>query len=104
MTPAFDAALLEEMKMKHQVGTESGVVSNEAAKQLRILITDLARTVQNLDASAGAGADDVEFTRLLATRRRNLMVTIATLEDHVKMQSRDAAKLKLTQARGEPPH
>ena len=86
--------------MKHQVGTESDIVSNEAAKQLRILITDLARTVQTLDASAGA--DDVEFTRLLATRRRNLLVTIATLEDHVKMQSRGAAKSKLTQARG--PH
>jgi hypothetical protein len=66
------------MKHQLQLGTESGIVSNEAIKQL-MLITDLARTVQTLDASAGTNADDLEFAKLLATGRRNLMVTIATL-------------------------
>jgi hypothetical protein len=64
------------MKMKHQVqqGTESGVVSNEAVKQIRLLITDLARTVQTLGAGVGTKekrpcADDLEFTKLLAKRK-----------------------------------
>jgi hypothetical protein len=83
------------MKHQLQIGTERGIVSGEAVKQIRILITDLARTVQILDAHIVAeemrpGADDLVFT--LDTRRHNLMVTIASLEDRLdsieKMRSR----------------
>jgi hypothetical protein len=83
--------------MKHplQIGTERGIVSREAVKQIRILITDLARTVQILDANIVAEemrprADDLVST--LDTRRHNLMVTIASLEERLdsieKMRSR----------------
>jgi hypothetical protein len=88
--PLPDECLLEGI-MKHQlqIGTERGIVSREAVKQIRILITDLARTVQNLDADIPS-ADDLVFT--LDTRRHNLMVTIASLEDRLdsieKMRSR----------------
>jgi hypothetical protein len=83
------------MKHQLQIGTERGIVSREAVKQTRILITDLARTVQNLDAEIVAdemrpGADDLVST--LDKRRHNLMVTIASLEDRLdsieKMRSR----------------
>jgi len=84
------------MKHQLQIGTESGMVSREAVMQIRILITDLTRTVQNLDADIVAEAmrpraDDPVF-RVLDTRRHNLMVTIASLEDRLesieKMRSR----------------
>jgi hypothetical protein len=77
--------------MKHQVhvATESGIVSTEAVMQIRRLITDLARTLDALDAAKNrprADADDLE-------RRRNLMVTIASLEDRLdcieKVRSRE---------------
>jgi hypothetical protein len=69
-------------EMKHQVhvATESGIVSAEAVMQIRGLITDLARTVDVIDAAKNrprADADDLD------TRRRNLMVTIASLEDRL---------------------
>jgi hypothetical protein len=69
-------------EMKHQVHvtTESGIVSTEAVMQIRRLITDLARTVDVLDAAKNrprADAGDLD------TRRRNLMVTIASLEDRL---------------------
>jgi hypothetical protein len=69
-------------EMKHQVhvATESGIVSAEAVMQIRRLITDLARTVDVIDAAKNrprADADDLD------TRRRNLMVTIASLEDRL---------------------
>jgi hypothetical protein len=94
--PLPDDCLVEGM-MKHQlqIGTERGIVSREAVKQIRILLTDLARTVQNLDAEIVAeemrpGADDLVST--LDKRRHNLMVTIASLEDRLdsieKMRSR----------------
>jgi hypothetical protein len=83
------------MKHQLQIGTERGIVSREAVKQIRILITDLARTVQILDADIVAEemrprADNLVLT--LDTRRHNLMVTIASLEDRLesieKMRSR----------------
>jgi uncharacterized protein (DUF2342 family) len=94
--PLPDDCHVEGM-MKHQVqiGTERGIVSAEAVKRIRILITDLARTVQMLDADIVAeemrpSADDLLIT--LDTRRHNLMVTIASLEDRLdsieKMRSR----------------
>jgi len=38
--------------MKHQIhlGTESGIVSKEASKKIRLLLADLTRTLQMLDA------------------------------------------------------
>jgi hypothetical protein len=94
--PLPDDCLVEGM-MKHQlqIGTERGIVSGEAVKQIRILITDLAHTVQILDADIVAEemrphADDLVFT--LDTRRHNLMATIVSLEDRLdsiqKMRSR----------------
>jgi len=78
--------------MKHQVhvATESGIVSTEAVVQIRKLITDLARTVNALVTAKSrplADADDLD------TRRRNLMITIASLEDRLdcieKVRSRE---------------
>ena len=78
--------------MRHQVhvATESGIISTEAVMQIRRLITDLARTVNALVATKSsplADADDLD------TRRRNLMVTIASLEDRLdcieKVRSRE---------------
>jgi hypothetical protein len=83
------------MEHHHQFGTESGIASREAAEQLRMLITDLSRTVQILDADIAAeekrsrvhdlvDADCSVLTRMLGTRRRNLMVTIASLKDRLE--------------------
>jgi hypothetical protein len=76
--------------MEHQVhvATESGIVSTAAVKQITRLITDLAHTVDALDAAKNRPrADDLD------TRRRNLMVTIASLEDRLdcieKLRSRE---------------
>jgi hypothetical protein len=111
------AALLEGMKMKHQVqyGTDSGIVSKEAVKQIRTLITDLACTVQNLDAYIAAGekrphADDLVLTRVLDTRRHNLMDTIASLEDrlgsieHLRAREYGRANSNLPHTPASQPH
>jgi len=91
------ASWRDEMKRQLLIGTESGIVSSEAVKQIRILISELARSVQILDADIVAGemrprANDPVFTRMLDTRRHNLMTTIASLEDRLgsieKMRSR----------------
>jgi hypothetical protein len=101
------------MKHQLQIGTERGIVSSEAVKQIRILITDLARNVKLLDADIAAekmrqSADGLLFT--LDTRRHNLMVTIASLEDRLdsieKMRSRgygSQARLNLPRARAGAP-
>jgi hypothetical protein len=101
------------MKHQLQIGTERGIVSREAVKQIRILITDLVRTVQNLDADIVAeetrpSADNLAFT--LDARRHNLMVTIASLEDRLdsieKMRSRgygSQARSNLPRARAGSP-
>jgi len=44
----------ELMKHQRQFATESGIASNEAAEQIRMLITDLVDTVQILDANIAA--------------------------------------------------
>jgi hypothetical protein len=83
------------MKHHHQFGTESGIASKEASEQIRMLITDLSHTVQILDADIAAeerrarvqdlsDADYSVLTGMLGTRRRNLMVTIASLEDRLE--------------------
>jgi hypothetical protein len=86
------------MEMKHQAhfGTRSDIVSREAA-QIRILIDDLARTVDALDADLPRADDAID----LDTRRHNLLVTIASLEDRLgsieNMRSRqDAARVNST--------
>jgi len=67
--------------MKHQVhlGTESCLVSKEA-EQIRMLVSDLARTIQALDAEQQSrprqGID-------LAARRYNLATTVAFLVDRL---------------------
>jgi hypothetical protein len=68
--------------MKHQVhvAAESGIVSTEAVMQIRRLITDLTRTVDALVAAKKRPRADADE---LNTRRRNLMVTIASLEDRL---------------------
>jgi hypothetical protein len=87
--------------MKHQVhfGTDSGIVSMQAAMQIRALIDDLARTVDILDADMAVGLPRVGGAIDLDTRRHNLRVTIAVLEDRLgsieKMRSReDAARAR----------
>ena len=79
--------------MKHHqvhVATDSGIVSTEAVMQIRRLITDLDRTVDGLDAAKNRPRADADN---LATRHRNLMVTIASLEDRLdcieKVRSRE---------------
>ena len=94
------------MKHHHQFGTESGIASKEASEQIRMLITDLSRTVQILDADIAAeerrvrvqdlsDADCSVLTEMLGTRRRNLMVTIASLEDRLE-------SIEHIQSRGHP--
>jgi hypothetical protein len=78
--------------MKHQVhvATESGIVSREAEMQIKRLITELARNVDALDAAKNRPRADVDNPD---SRRRNLMVTIASLEDRLdcieKVRSRE---------------
>jgi hypothetical protein len=76
------------MKQQAQLGTERGMVSREAIKLIRMLITDLARTVKVLNADIAAGeqrrhADDPVAMRVLDTRRHNLTETIASLQDRL---------------------
>ena len=88
--------------MKHQVnlGTKSAIVSREAA-QIRILIDDLGRTVDVLDAGVAADLPRAGDAIDLDTRRHNLMATIASLEDRLgsieNMRSgEDAAQVNST--------
>ncbi len=82
------------MTMKHpfHVGTESGIASREAAAQIRVLINDLARTVNALNPTDTDDLPRANDAIDLDTRRRNLMTTIASLEDRLgsieKMRSR----------------
>jgi hypothetical protein len=68
------------MKMKHQVqyGTDSGIVSKQAAKKIRVLVADLTRTVQILESDIAT-----KKTRMLDIRHQNLIDTIACLEDRL---------------------
>ena len=95
------------MKHHRQFGTESGIASR-GAEQIRMLITDLSRTVQTLDADIAAverrprgqdvsDADYSVFTRMLGARRRNVMVTIASLEDRLE-------SIEHIRSRGHPTH
>jgi hypothetical protein len=84
------------MEMKHQVhlATRSAIVSREAA-QIRMLVEDLAHTVDILDARVAADLPRADGAIDLDTRRHNLLVTIASLEDRLvsieHMRSREDA-------------
>ena len=104
--------------MKHQVqyGTDSGIVSKETAKKIRILIADLAHTVQTLEIDIAAEEKrrpqvaNRMCTRMLDTRRHNLIDTIACLEDrlgtieHMRARDYGRANSELPRARGAPLH
>ena len=83
------------MTMKHpfHFGTQSGIVSREAAAQIRVLINDLARTANALDPTDADHLSRANDAIDLDTRRHNLMTTIASLEDRLgsieKMRSRE---------------
>ena len=98
--------------MKHQAhfATKRDIVSREAA-QIRILIDDLARTVDVLDAGVAADRHFADDGIDLDTRRHNLLVTIASLEDRLgsieNIRSREnAAQVNSTlpRARAARPH
>jgi len=82
------------MERQVQLSTESAILSREAVQQIRMLITDLNCTVQILDADFAAEKKHPRLDDLVLshTRRNNLMVTIACLEDHLgsieRMRSR----------------
>jgi len=67
-------------------------VSREAA-QIRMLVEDLAHIVDILDAGVAADLPRADDAIDLDTRRHNLLVTIASLEDRLgsieHMQSRE---------------
>jgi hypothetical protein len=104
--------------MKHQVqyGTASGIVSEEAAKKIRVLIADLTRTVHILETDIAAEekrrpqAADPMFTKMLDARCHNLMDTIACLEDrlgtieHMRARDYGRANHELPRARGALAH
>jgi len=76
--------------VKSQVyfGTETGIISKEAVKELKGLITKLNGTVRRLDASSGAKRSrrvvDLQRAAELRMRRSNLIATIAVLKDHLQ--------------------
>jgi hypothetical protein len=100
--------------MKHQIhfGTESGIVSKEASKKIRLLLADLNRTLQMLDAEIAAQgrprSQDLVLT--LDERRHNLLVTIASMEDrlasieHIRAREYRRAHSGLPHAPTAPPH
>ena len=76
------------MKSQVHFGTETGIISKEAVKQLKALIANLNRAVRSLDASGGAKRSrrvvDLQLTEELRRRRSNLIATIAVLKDHLQ--------------------
>jgi hypothetical protein len=85
----FQHPRIGENEMKSQVyfATETGIISKEAVKQLKGLITNLNGTVRSLDACGGAKQSrrvaDIQLTDELRMRRNNLIATIAILKDHL---------------------
>ncbi len=89
------------MERQVQLSTESAILSREAV-QIRMLITDLNCTVQILDADFAAEKKHPRLDDLVLshTRRNNLMVTIACLEDHLGSIERMRSRGYGAQARG----
>jgi hypothetical protein len=70
------------MEHQHPLGTGSGIASREA-EQIKKLITDLTSTVEVLDADIAADEKRPKVHRLSRENRRNIMVTIGTLQDRL---------------------
>ena len=99
--------------MKHQIhlGTEGGIVSKEASKKIRLLLADLNRTLQMLDAEIAAQEKRPRAENLvLDERRHNLLVTIASMEDrlasieHIRARDYRRAHSNVPHASTAPPH
>jgi hypothetical protein len=99
--------------MKHQIhlGTESGIVSKESSKKIRLLLADLNRTLQMLDAEIAAQEKRPRAENLvLDERRHNLLVTIASMEDrlasieHIRAREYRRAHSSVPHASTAPPH
>ena len=70
------------MEHQHPLGTGNGISSREA-EQIKKLITDLTSTVEVLDADIAADEKRPKMHCLLRENRRNIMVTIGTLQDRL---------------------
>ena len=72
----------EHHEHQHPLGTGNGTSSREA-EQIKKLITDLTSTVEVLDADIAADEKRPNVHRLSRENRRNIMVTIGTLQDRL---------------------
>ena len=70
------------MEHQHSLGTGSGIASREA-EQIKKLITDLTSTVEVLDADIAAEKKRPSVHCPSRENRRNIMVTIGTLQDRL---------------------
>ena len=68
------------MEHQHPLGTGNGISAREA-EQIKKLITDLTSTVEVLDADIATKRPNVHC--LSRENRRNIMVTIGTLQDRL---------------------
>ena len=70
------------MEHQHPLGTGNGISSREA-EQIKKLIADLTSTVEVLDADIAADEKRPKMHCLSRENRRNIMVTIGTLQDRL---------------------
>ena len=70
------------MEHQHPLGIGSVIASREA-EQIKKLITELASTVEVLDADIAAEEKRPNLHCLSRENRRNIMVTIETLQDRL---------------------
>ena len=70
------------MEHQHPLGTGSGIASREAEK-IKKLITGLNSTIEVLDADIAAEVKRPNVHCLSRENRRNIMVTIGTLQDRL---------------------
>jgi len=70
------------MEHQHPLGTGNGISSREA-EQIKKLITDLTNTVEILDANIAVEEKRPNVHCLSGENRRNIMVTIGTLQDRL---------------------
>jgi hypothetical protein len=70
------------MEHQHPLGTGSGIASREA-EQIKKLITKLTSTVDILDADIAADEKRPNVHCPSRENRRNIMVTIGTLQDRL---------------------
>ncbi len=70
------------MEHRHEWGTGSAIASREAQK-IKKLITGLNSTIEVLDADIAAEEKHPNVHCLSRENRRNIMVTIGTLQDRL---------------------